>query len=313
MRARLLALALPVLACSACGSTEPGSVPGGNVRAFLSASGIDLDHAYVVHVGDQFAAISSGGRTGLSIPAGTYDAWLEDVAPNCAVAGPDTVSVTVPHSDLAVLEFEVECRTATAALVLTTPTAGRDFDADGYTAYVDKGTANERVVTLFAGGSATIEELGAGTYQVSLENLAPNCTVSGPASVAIDLRTGLESRHTGQVVFQISCAATTGDLRVVTVTSGSDADADGYQLLVDGTLAMVSVYSYWYGYDYEIPLQLSLVGDAFLGGVAPGNRTLEVTEIAPNCAVNGANPRSVPVALGDTTVVNFQVVCTDQP
>jgi hypothetical protein len=314
MRARLLVLALPVLGCSGCGSTEPSSVPPGNVRAFLSTIGIDLDlDGYVVHVGDQVASISSGGRTGLALPAGTYDAWLEDVASNCAVAGPDTVSVTVPPGDLALVAFEVECRTATAAIVVTAPTGGRDFDADGYTAYVDKGTANERVVTLFTGGSATIEELGAGTHQVSLEDLAPNCAVSGPASVAIDLRTGLASRHTGHVLFQVSCAATTGDLRLVTVTSGPAADADGYQLLVDGTLAMVTGYGWYYYYGYDTPLQLSPVGDAFIGGVAPGNRTLELTEIAPNCVLNGANPRSVPVGLGDTTVVNFQVVCTDQP
>jgi len=83
-----------------------------------------------------------------------------------------------------------------------------------------------------------------------------------------------------------------GSLRVLTSTSGSGLDPDGYDLVLDGTLA------YPMGVNDEQVLPM-----------LPGEYSLELTEIAGNCTVAGDNPRTVTVAARETTVFTFQVTC----
>jgi len=89
-----------------------------------------------------------------------------------------------------------------------------------------------------------------------------------------------------------------GALQVITNTSGSGLDPDGYALQVGGLFP---------GAVTEYPMGLN--DEEILSQVLPGQYSLELTEVAGNCTVAGDNPRTVTVAARDTTVSTFQVTC----
>ena len=82
-------------------------------------------------------------------------------------------------------------------------------------------------------------------------------------------------------------------LEIVVVTTGVELDPDGYRLAIDGDLA-------------------ELVQIQSLVRVDPGHSpvTVELLEVADNCAVAGKNPRTVEVPVGDTTRTELAVVCS---
>jgi hypothetical protein len=83
-----------------------------------------------------------------------------------------------------------------------------------------------------------------------------------------------------------------GSLQMITSTTGSGLDPDGYLLLLDGN-------GYSTGPNDELVLSKM-----------PGQYSLELTEVAGNCAVAGDNPRTVTVTARETTVSTFQVTCS---
>jgi hypothetical protein len=85
----------------------------------------------------------------------------------------------------------------------------------------------------------------------------------------------------------------TGTLQIATATSGPEPDADGYTLQIDA----------------QPPEEIGLSATVERTGLAPGNYTLELGELAANCSVTGGNPRTVTVSRGETTTVTFAVVC----
>jgi hypothetical protein len=82
-------------------------------------------------------------------------------------------------------------------------------------------------------------------------------------------------------------------LQVATVTTGSDPDADGFQLAVDNQPPQPL------GSNASVTLKL-----------APGAHTLTLSGVAPNCAVIGSNPLSVTLASGEAAEITFEVSCT---
>ena len=96
----------------------------------------------------------------------------------------------------------------------------------------------------------------------------------------------------------MSCAPTgggTGSLTVTTATSGAtgDLDPDGYTVSVDGGAA-----------SQPIPDN----GSVTFTGPA-GDHTVALSGLAANCAVSGANPRTVTVPSGGTATTTFSVSC----
>jgi hypothetical protein len=83
------------------------------------------------------------------------------------------------------------------------------------------------------------------------------------------------------------------EISITTVTSGLDIDADGYRLIVnsvdEGTIAANGT------------LDLTL---------EPGEQTIGLAALAPNCAVEDAPTRTVTVGGGETVPLELQVVCT---
>jgi len=90
---------------------------------------------------------------------------------------------------------------------------------------------------------------------------------------------------------------TTGNLTVTTSTGGSDVDPDGYTVTVDGD-------------GRAIPTNSS--GITF-SGLAAGPHTVALSGVASNCAVSGANPRTLSVTAGQTMSTTFSLSCTPLP
>src|SRR3989442_2354722 len=85
----------------------------------------------------------------------------------------------------------------------------------------------------------------------------------------------------------------TGAAQVTIATAGADLDPDGYVVLVDsGT-----------------PLAIPVNGNATIVGLKVGSHSVALAGIAANCALSGANPRSINVTAGDTASVGFSIVC----
>jgi hypothetical protein len=85
-----------------------------------------------------------------------------------------------------------------------------------------------------------------------------------------------------------------GALGVYVATTGPEADPDGYQVRVDGTLVR----------------GLSREDSTLYQGLEPGTHAVELVDLAANCAVHGGGLRSATVTGGDIATVRFEVVCT---
>src|SRR5688572_20588197 len=88
-----------------------------------------------------------------------------------------------------------------------------------------------------------------------------------------------------------------GTLEVTTTTSGSNPDGDGYAVSLDGAGGVT----------------LPPDGSHRFSDVAPGDHQVALSGLAPNCRVEGENPRTVAVVEGSGATVAFAVVCSDAP
>src|SRR4051812_36376211 len=140
-------------------------------------------------------------------------------------------------------------------MVVTVATTGSDRDADGYALTVDG--SGERPVG--PDGRIVLAEVAPGRHTLGLSGLAANCAVVGPNPRGVTLTT----TDTLMVPLTVACTATTGALRITTVTSGSLPDRDGYVVLVDEQAAR------------PIGANETLT----IGRLTPGLLTLELTDL----------------------------------
>ncbi|MEO6058172.1 MAG: hypothetical protein ABIQ49_15215, partial [Gemmatimonadales bacterium] len=172
------------------------------------------------------------------------------------------------------------------ALEVTTTTSGPEPDADGYAISVD-GAAAAAI-----GSNATVrtEGLAVGPHTVELTGVAANCTVAGGSGLTVTV----EAASIAVARFEVTCGPTTGTIAVTTLSTGAPADPDGYLLLLDGAAAG------------------PIAGNATvtLGAVAPGEHTVGLGGIAPNCIVDGDNLRAVTVTASAAASVTIAVSCT---
>src|SRR2546423_2879315 len=114
--------------------------------------------------------------------------------------------------------------------IAVTVTTSGSTGPGGYT-----GSADGSSQPVGANGLATFIGLPPGSHTVRLSGVPANCSVGGDNPRSVSLIAGLVAATT----FSVSCSApppppTTGDLTVTTSTSGSNLDADGYTLTLDG-------------------------------------------------------------------------------
>ena len=84
-----------------------------------------------------------------------------------------------------------------------------------------------------------------------------------------------------------------GTLEVTSTTVGAESDPDGYMVQIDSEAAQL----------------LGLTETVRKTGITPGDHSIQLSGIAPNCTVAGNNPRTVSIAAGQTATVTFEVTC----
>jgi hypothetical protein len=171
-------------------------------------------------------------------------------------------------------------------LQVTTATSGPEPDPDGYSIQVDGGTAT----AIGNAETRTFTDLGSGDHTVQLGGLAANCTATDGNSRSVTVSAG----GTANLTFTITCAGTSGSIKVTTVTTGTSLDADGYSLALDT----------------NAPQRISVNTSITLPNVAAGNHSVGLTGVASNCTVAEANPRPVGVTADAQASVTFTVTCT---
>jgi TolB protein len=174
---------------------------------------------------------------------------------------------------------------ATGSIRVAVTTSGDGPDADGYLLAVDE-AAGERIG---ASGVRTFTDLPVGSHQVTLGDLASNCAPAGQLRRAV----AVEAGATAELEYDITCQAAPGGLRLVTSTTGNAPDPDGYEASIDG----------------DVPLALPAAGTVAVSPVMPGDHTLAMSGLAPNCTLDGPNPRTVTVAPGAMLTVDLAVGC----
>src|SRR2546421_9229308 len=89
----------------------------------------------------------------------------------------------------------------------------------------------------------------------------------------------------------------TGNLTVNTSTSGSNLDADGYTVTVDGNASQT----------------VGTNGSVTFTNLSAANHTVTLSGVASNCTVSGGTSRTVSVPAGGTASTTFCVSCPAAP
>ena len=177
---------------------------------------------------------------------------------------------------------------AAGAISVRISTSGDAVDPDGYRLTLD-GRPAESV-----GVNATREltDLPPGEHDLTLDGVALNCAIQGDNP----RRVSVPAAGTAEIAFQVFCAALTGTIAVITRTTGESLDPDGFTLRVDGDTR-------------QVPRDTRVA----ITEVSAGDHSVELSDVASNCAVQGENPRIAVVSPGRRVELAFEVVCSRVP
>jgi Tol biopolymer transport system component len=175
---------------------------------------------------------------------------------------------------------------STGAAQVTVTTIGVELDTNGYSIAIDGGVRHVIPVN----DTMTLAALAAGSHSVLLAGLASNCAIAGAANPQT---VNVVAGATAQVVFSVTCVATTGSLTVSIGTTGTDLDPDGYSLSVDSGVGQA----------------VAVNGAVTVSGLSAGGHSVTLAGVTTNCTVSGTNPRAVIIATSVTTSVAFDVAC----
>jgi hypothetical protein len=273
-----------------CSQIPPGT---GSIRVRTDTDGQEQDpDGYEVFIdGINRGAIGRDDEmTFADLSPGNHTIELREVSGNCAVENnPRTETVTA--GGVTTTTFQVNCSAApptTGSIRVRTDTDGPDQDSDGYELWLDG--SNQGVIAT-DDGNRTFEGLSPGEHNVELRGVAENCSVEENNPRTLTVTAGQETSTT----FRVNCSATTGSIRVETVTSGDNPDGDGYVLMLDG--------------ENQGPIDPNT--QRTFSGLSEGDHDLELTGIEGNCEVtNGSNPRMLTVTAGREASTTFEVTCT---
>src|SRR5438874_2150109 len=206
----------------------------GNLTVTASTTGSNLDpdgYTATVDGGASQSVGTNGSVTFTGLSAGSHSVALSGLAANCSVSGANPQTVTVPSGGTATATFAVSCAATgggNGTLTVTTSTTGSDLDPDGYTVTLDGGATSQPIAT-----NGSVSFTGpAGDHTVALSGMAGNCSVSGANPRTVTVPSG----GTVSTTFSVTCAATgggTGSLTVITSTTGSNLDPDGYTITIE--------------------------------------------------------------------------------
>lgn len=319
-RRTLLALAAAAgwLALACGDGPTPLPTPDRTLRVTVVTTGVDFDSdGYLLHGDNIEQAVVSAGTVTIyrDLAPGSYELRLDGLAANCTLDGPDTMPVTIVDGHLSSVSFRVQCTATTGVFRVSARTAGRDYANTSYLVVLAGGGLPARSVSVRPNRSADMESIPGGTYELTLQTRADNCQVTGDNPLRATIVVGDPYFRTTEVVFQVQCSPTTGDVHLVTVTTGPDVDPDGYAVWHDGRELIVTYEDpfYYPPYTRSFPLRLAADGEWTVTEVVPGTYDYELRDLAANCRVDGANPRAVSVAAGIMSEVRFSVICSSLP
>ena len=264
------------------------------VQLTVLTTGIDIDpdgYRIVVDTGPPALVGVNSVQTVTYLSAGVHSVSLNGLTGNCSVAD-DEQSVTLAAGTVAPVTFNVACVAVTGVLRVVTATAGLDPDA-GYQLQVNGGAP----LPLAANGVVAVAGLLPGDHSVALLDAAANCAVSGANPRTATITAGGPARDTTHLAFAAACASVTGAVAVSVNFSGLDPD-DSLSVQLDGGPAV------------RLPNGASLL---MLPGLTVGDHEVRLADVAANCSVAGANPRTVSVSssttVRDTARTTFDLSC----
>jgi hypothetical protein len=279
-----------VFAMAACSTISCGSdgsvstVETGAIEVNSSTTGSLLDpDGYAVSL-DAASGQTIGINASLTlsdIVPGQHTVELSGIAPNCTVTGPNPGAITVVANATAQSSFTVTC--VSGSIEIITATSGTPLDPDGYTVSLDATPGQPVGIN----ASLMLSDVAPGQHTVELSGLASNCTVTGSNPEVVTV----VANATAQSSFAVTCES--GSIEIITATSGTALDPDGYDVSLDGAPQQ------------PIDINASLT----LTDVTPGQHTVELSGLASNCGVTGANPETVRVVANTTAQVSLDVAC----
>lgn len=223
---------------------------------------------------DRTDVLDPPGRAARGIPLPALLAiCLPGVLPGCGGDGGPTEPEPAPEP-------------TTGALRVSTGTSGVEPDPDGYTVLLD---GDGESAAIGAADTLLLADLPEGEHSVELTNVQENCSLleqGNPRTVTV------VAADTASTHFAFSCPGRSA-IEVTTSTVAGGLDGDGYRVAVDG--------------EGERTIGTDEV-DLFTG-LASGEHTVDLSDLASGCSVEGANPRTVTAPANDTASVDFQVAC----
>jgi Tol biopolymer transport system component len=300
MRSRIKAVILAASVAAACGETDGPT--SGTLKLSTAITGLDFPATFGLSLDDgpAFTIASSGELVISGVATGSHTLTLVGAPANCGIEGGSAVTVTVSAGAEAALTVAITCVATTGVLEITAVTMGTDHPAMYQVELDDTLPAGAMEAT----GVRVIDKVSPGTHTVGLV-VSDNCSASnnegdasGPNTHSVAVTAGGITRDTARTNFAISCVTNAGMIEVATATSGHDLDRNGYRVQVVGQATQPVV---------------GLNTVTRFGGLAQGDYTVELDEVASNCAVTDGNTRTLHVTTGgamrDTVRTAFQVSC----
>jgi hypothetical protein len=261
----------------------------------ITTTGLDPDQdGYRIEMdGMDRGFVPSSGSAFIRANLGSRIIALTGLAPNCALAGPDSQTVTIVAGRVTPVTFAASCTATSGVMAVSIRASGTDVEGQ-YQVIVD---GLPQLNFQNGPGSGGISVPG-GDHLVYL--VAPsNCTVQpGPQSVNVAI--GGLTRDTVVVPFSAECVQNTGTLRITAPTSGPLPN-------VPYTIGLCDDWYCYYG--ASVLGQLAPNDTLFAQVQASGADILEISNIPPNCVARDPSIQ-ITVKPGDTLDVKFPVQCT---
>jgi TolB protein len=162
---------------------------------------------------------------------------------------------------------------------------GGGDDADGFLIVVDASIERPLMPT----APTLLSGLLAGRHEAVLEGVAPNCALVDSAAQEVEVTAG----DTTRAVFEVTCTAAAGALRLTVQTTGNDLDPNGYSILVDH-LSMASVEP----------------DGATVLTVPAGRHMIGLDGVNSNCLIAEPTSRHVTVPIGGLGTAEFAIQCS---
>jgi len=286
--AGLVMLVVASVVVAACGGEDIGLPTTGSVAITTTTAGDAPDTDGYRLLIDESQATTIGVVDTLErndLEPGEHTIHLVGVADTCTVEGDNPRTVSVVAGETVRVDFLITCAAGAGAVRVRVSTSGSPVDPDGYVVKLDGGDPGQPVP---ATGEVTFAGVPAGDHTVELSGLEQGCSVDGNPTQPVAVAGG----GVAEVAFAVTCSETTGQIEVVTVTTGSASDADGYAVRVDEREGQ----------------PIGANDRQMVVGLGLGTHLLTLTGLAGNCHVAGDNPRLISMGPGATSVT-FEVTC----